>query len=294
MNTFTPIAEMTVPLLVGIAGILVLLGWGNRSVAVAWAACIFGVGAAEWTLWDEPGGLRTLGLVFILLLGMKAVVHAYYAERLSFGRYLAFALLWLGMRPRVFATQARLAWKRMLLEGSGCFIVGLGLIQIGNLWIGLAGLSLMLHFGFMAMASGGWRLLGVPANRLFRNPLKATTLPEFWSRRWNLGYVEMIAVAVFRPVRDRFGKKAGLVAAFAFSGLLHEVAISLPVHAGYGLPMLYFVIQAGLLSLEAKFEIRSRLWVLAGLLLPVGLLFHEAFLENVIEPALANLNIVGL
>jgi hypothetical protein len=268
--------------------VMVVFGWWNRRVWAAWVVCVLGVVLAEGMLFHELALLRMVGLVFVLLLGMKGIVHACGSERLTFVRYCAFALLWLGMRPLVFAVRSKLNGWRIFRDGVLCFAAGavLYFVAQGNVWLGMVALSLMLHFGLMAMGAGGWRFMGIPANRLFRNPFKARTLREFWSRRWNLGYVEMIAVAVFRPVRDRFGKRAALVAAFVFSGLLHEVAISLPVHAGYGLPTLYFVIQAGLMGLEARFGMRSVVWVLVALILPVGILFHGAFLDEVIAPML--------
>ena len=56
---------------------------------------------------------------------------------------------------------------------------------------------------------------------------------DFWSRRWNLAFSEMTALGVYRPLSGNIGRKAATVAAFLASGLLHELAISLPVLAGY-------------------------------------------------------------
>src|SRR5690606_37647104 len=97
--------------------------------------------------------------------------------------------------------------------------------------------------GLLSISAGMWRLSGVNTDHLFKTPVKAKSLTEFWSKRWNLAFSEMTSVAVFRPLKGKVGNTAALMTAFVFSGLLHELAISVPVNSGYGLPLLYFVIQ---------------------------------------------------
>ena len=86
-----------------------------------------------------------------------------------------------------------------------------------------------------------------------------------------------------RRWRPRFG-----------SGLLHELAISVPVRAGYGLPLGYFALHGVLLMVEGRLA-RSgrpidgrpwigRAWTLAWLLVPVPILFHRPFLAGVVWP----------
>src|SRR5262249_57909948 len=114
------------------------------------------------------------------------------------------------------------------------------------LLLALPGVSLVLHFGIINVLAGLWRQAGVDCRPLFRAPLLATNLGEFWGRRWNLGFSEMTAVGVYRPLLGPLGKSGATVAAFLFSGLLHELAISLPVKAGFGLPLLYFAVHGSL------------------------------------------------
>ena len=76
--------------------------------------------------------------------------------------------------------------------------------------------------------------------------------------------------------------------------MLHEVAISVPVKAGFGLPLLYFAIQAVLALMESALERAGppvgrkpwigRAWTAAALLAPLPLLFHPPFLRGVIWP----------
>ena len=158
----------------------------------------------------------------------------------------------------------------------------------------LPGLSLVLHFGLFNLLAGAWRLAGVDARPLFRAPLKAHSLTEFWGRRWNLAVAEMTALAVYRPLAGRFGTGAATFLAFLFSGLLHELAISVPVRAGYGLPLLYFALHGTLVLVERRLEQArrpiecwgwlARAWTLGWLALPLPVLFHPSFLRGVVWP----------
>src|SRR5262245_57211861 len=252
-----------------------------------------------------------LALITVLLYGMKAVatVHGRDAGEapLSPLRWLAFAALWPGMRPAEFrglgggtATGAR----RLIVRGLGWLAVGFSLVALARLaWLRtgdrtlvtlalLPGLSLVLHFGLFSLAAGVWRSLGADCRTGFRAPHRSTSLREFWSRRWNVAFSEMTAVAVHQPVSRRVGRAAGVVASFAFSGVLHELAISVPVRAGFGLPTLYFLLHGGLVVVESALAgwpvdrrpWMGRLWTVAWLVLPLPLLFHRPFLTGVLWP----------
>ena len=170
------------------------------------------------------------------------------------------------------------------------------LAHLPTLLLVLPGVSLVLHFGLFNVLAGLWRLAGVDCRPLFRAPLRATSLGEFWGRRWNLGFSEMTAVAVYRPLLGVLGKGGATVAAFLFSGLLHELAISLPVKAGFGLPLLYFALHGGLVWLERglaragcpvdRVKWLGHVWTLAWLALPLPILFHPAFRDAVLWPLL--------
>jgi D-alanyl-lipoteichoic acid acyltransferase DltB (MBOAT superfamily) len=158
----------------------------------------------------------------------------------------------------------------------------------------LVGISLLLHFGLFNVLAGMWRALGVDCRPLFRAPLLSTSLNEFWSRRWNLAFSEMTALAVYRPLSAFLGRKPALAAAFIASGLVHELAISVPVCAGYGLPMSYFLLHGLLVLFENSLERRQlpisrhpwagRLWVRFWLVVPLPILFHRPFLSGIVWP----------
>ena len=80
---------------------------------------------------------------------------------------------------------------------------------------------------------------------------------------------------------------------FLVSGVVHDVVISVPAGAGFGLPTLYFLIQ-GLGVLVERSQLGRRIGTRKGLtgrlfciivvLGPVFLLFHQPFVERVMVP----------
>jgi len=97
----------------------------------------------------------------------------------------------------------------------------------------------------------------------------------------------MMQRAVGRPIGEKFGKKWGLMAVFVVSGLLHELAITLPVQNGYGLPLLYFTGHGFLVLLENRLG-RSfgKILTLLAVGIPLGFLFPPAFQDHVIRRCL--------
>ena len=199
----------------------------------------------------------------------------------------------------------------MIRQGLQFIVLGLAFIAVAGYWdhypmfffgeMGqlilvtgflLTGLSLVLHFGLFNLLAGLWRLVGVNCRALFRAPLLSGSLSEFWSRRWNLAFSEMTAVAVYRPLNWLIGKRLAGMMAFLFSGMLHELVISVPVKAGYGLPMAYFALHALALQIEIQLERAGmpisngnwcgRLWTALWILVPLPMLFHMPFLEGVV------------
>jgi alginate O-acetyltransferase complex protein AlgI len=291
----------------------------NATRCAGWVLVVASTAAAIRLSDPEPAGLRMLALIGVLLWSMKAVVsvesQAAGQPRLSSLRWLAFATSWFGMRPALFAARGPGLPGAFRLFGMGCrrMAVGLTLITLARLtWAEppsglsedgrqilatlflLPGLCFVLHLGIFNLLAGAWRLGGIDCRPLFRSPLRSRSLTEFWGRRWNLGFSEMTALAVYRPVACRLGKGTALFAAFLFSGLVHELAISVPVRAGYGLPMLYFTLHGILMLLERWLERIGRpiqslgwpahLWTLGWLAAPLPILFHPAFLQGIVWP----------
>jgi hypothetical protein len=300
---------------------VVLLGYvcvQKKQVLLSWIILSASILAVYIIFLQAHPIIRMLTIIATTFTGMKviAVCESYKEKSLSlkFNQWVVFAIGWVGMRAQPFETfgEAPLpgAWP-MIRFGFSRIIAGLVFILAAHViillplnqhlayvlvsLILLIGLSLILHFGFLSISAGIWRLHGVNTYYLFREPAKATSLTEFWSKRWNLAFSEMTSVAIFRPLKNKTGSAAALVLAFIFSGLLHELALSVPVDSGYGLPTLYFAIQGILVLFEKALhkenkpfflenKIISRLWVFFWLVLPMPLLFHTQFIKDIVWP----------
>lgn len=163
-------------------------------------------------------------------------------------------------------------------------------------WTGLFGIILILHFGTFHILSLLWRSAGVDARPIMQAPLSATSLSDFWGRRWNLGFRQLTHRLVFSPGRARLGTPAAVLLAFLASGIIHDLVISLPARSGYGLPTGYFLLQGFGVAFERS-PVGKRLglgsglrgWLFAVVLAaaPAFLLFHPWFVHRVILPFLA-------
>jgi hypothetical protein len=151
-------------------------------------------------------------------------------------------------------------------------------------WVGMVGLIFVLHFGIFALLAVVWNACGVRVTPIMRRPVAAVSLAEFWGRRWNIAFRDLAHRFVFVPVAQRRGHKTALWASFAVSGLAHELVISVPAGAGFGLPLGYFMLQALGISLERRLRTTSWLRTHAFTALPAFLLFHPPFVERVMVP----------
>jgi alginate O-acetyltransferase complex protein AlgI len=320
MNAYRPVHAFDVVATVGLLTTVILLGYVVARVRplqlarlCAWVLVLAGVVVSERLNTHEPAGFRMLAIIGALLYGMKAVVsvevQTHGARPLSFGPWIGFAALWPGMRPGPFARRGAGSSPeatQLFLGGSARLLGGLMLVLMARLlWVFtsskllatpplLAGLSLIVHFGVFDIVAALWRWNGVDCQRLFRSPLRSTSLREFWGRRWNLAFSEMTALAIYQPLVRSAGRGPALIASFVGSGLLHELAISVPVRCGYGLPMAYFMLHGLLMTVEGRLAKASRpidrvpaigrIWTLTWLLAPLPILFHQPFLAGVVWP----------
>jgi alginate O-acetyltransferase complex protein AlgI len=252
--------------------------------------------------------------VVLLLLSLKVVtltrLRCTTGRRLSFGRVLGYLFFWPGMRPQPFLVpRAAPTTDQRCLWIHGALYVGLGAVLLWiaprylspeaplwlRAWSGMAGLGFFIHFGLCDLLTAAWRDCGVPVERLFDRPALATSLADFWGNRWNRAFSGLARDLILRPLARGAGPRWVALAVFAFSGLAHELAISVSACGGYGGPLLYFTLQGLLLQAEKRFVTRSavrrwaalgRLWTLAVVLGPLPLLFHLPFLERVVIPFL--------
>jgi D-alanyl-lipoteichoic acid acyltransferase DltB (MBOAT superfamily) len=166
-------------------------------------------------------------------------------------------------------------------------------------WVGMIGIVLVLHFGTFRLLSILHRTFGVNALPIMNAPVRATSLAEFWGERWNTAFSIPARRLILRPLARRTGLPVAGFLVFLLSGLLHELVISLPARAGFGLPTLYFTLQGIGIALERsqigrKFGLgkgfKGRLFVALFTVGPIYGLFHPAFVRTVIVPFLKVLN----
>ena len=162
-------------------------------------------------------------------------------------------------------------------------------------WLGLVGIAFCMHFGYSHVTAIVLRANGRPVTPIMNHPIRAASVSKFWGKRWNLAFRDYTHVTLFVPLARKWGAVAGSMAGFAFSGVIHELAISLPARGGYGWPLLYFLIQGFGVLFErwltksgwwTASSIANRIWAIAVVALPAPLLFHRAFVDRVVLPIL--------
>ena len=223
-------------------------------------------------------------------------------------RSLAYLLVWPGMDAGTFFNKllrGRVStgdWFR----ASARMVVGAGLFWLATSeqvlpnpllagWMGMVGAILFLHFGAFHFLALGFNTAGIAVKPVMCKPTAATSLADFWGRRWNTAFNTLVHDFVFRPLSRRAGPAWATLLVFLVSGLIHDAVISLPARGGYGTPTAYFLLQgvgvlferthAGIaLGLGRRW--RGRLFLFAVACLPLPWLFHSAFVQNVILPML--------
>ncbi len=305
---------------VGINLLVLLLGYElvkRKMVFAGWMLMIIAILAVYFIFLHDHPIIRMLSIIATTFSAMKviAATESYKTKplTLTFKQWFTFAGGWAGMRAEPFEKLGSVpvpgGWA-MVRMGITRVLAGLILIFIGHKLLLLnldkeltyilvsgcllVGLSLILHFGMLSISAGMWHFSGVNTYLLFRQPVKASSLTEFWSKRWNIAFSEMTSVAIFRPLKNKIGSAAALMLAFMFSGLLHELALSVPVNSGYGLPLLYFIIQGSvvlfeklMISRKIRFlqnKITETTWVLFWVVVPMPLLFHAEFIKHIVWP----------
>jgi hypothetical protein len=224
-------------------------------------------------------------------------------------RNLAYLFAWPGMDASEFLNADRraprpptLSWPKAILKTLFGVWLLWGLTPVVPAswflvkgWAGMTGVVFIFHFGTFDLLALGWQRLGVSAAPLMNAPILSTSLAEFWGHRWNTAFNRIAHDLVFRPLYRRMGAAAATMMTFLASGLIHDLILSVPARAGYGLPTTYFLIQgAGLLWERSRCGRRfishragrGRFFTVALTALPAFWLFHPAFIRNVILPML--------
>jgi hypothetical protein len=233
-------------------------------------------------------------------------------------RHAGYLLAWPGLNAEAFLGSRRLPQKDHPSVFEWCFaivriFVGIVLFAViaGRVavshelvagWLGMIGLILMLHFGAFHLLSCAWRSVGIDAQPLMKHPLTATSLSEFWSRRWNTAFRDFTYRFLFRPLNRWCGPRWAILVGFIFSGVVHDMVISVPAKGGYGGPTIFFGVQAiGMFAERSRTGrglglaqgMRGWLFAMIMLILPAYVLFHPPFVRNIILPFMRALGVMS-
>ena len=223
-------------------------------------------------------------------------------------RTFGYLFAWPGMDAKSFLTGQHNQQPPLSewLLATGRFLAGIALLWlaahaafttngIANAWLGMFGLTLLLHFGSFHLVALAWQHAGVPAKPLMQSPTTATSLATFWGVRWNTAFNKLVHDLAFRPLARRLGIAWATMGVFAISGVIHELAISFPARGGYGLPLGYFILQGLGVLIERSLigrilglgqGFRGWLFMFIFTAAPAYWLFHPTFVQNVILPML--------
>ena len=251
-------------------------------------------------------------MAFALYGGCKWLTYretTRHGTRSSLRRTLAYLLLWPGMDAPEFLDASKVApgprlseWifatAKMAFGGLLLWMVVRALLPVNLLlagWTGMLGIVFLLHFGLFHLLSLFWRRTGIRATPLMQCPIYATSLAEFWGKRWNTAFHDLAFRFTFKPIRPLTTPVVATLLVFVLSSLIHEIVISLPARGGYGFPTLYFLIQGiGVIAERSRFGraiglgrgARGWLFMLLITASPVCWLFHPPFINHVILPML--------
>ena len=223
---------------------------------------------------------------------------------------LLFLLAWPGMNRAEFlnrrtnrcaAASSNAPWSAMGRIALGALILWGGLPMIADLsplllgWVAMFGLICLLHFGVLDLTAWACRAYRWNARPLMLQPLRSKTIAEFWGVRWNTAFTHLARHYIYRPAARWIGSEPAMVVVFLVSGLVHDLVITVPAGGGYGLPTVYFMIQAAGMLMEKRIFTHKgrngstalhRAFTMTILTAPIGLLFPPVFVQNIILPML--------
>jgi len=293
--------------------------WYARLLAIlkGWEILVVGpvVTIALWPLTQPalPAWAYMWSLSVVTFFGCKWLTwrRANLKSEVSLTAHLAYLFAWPGMEPRGFfapqATENQAAlreWMWALLKLTGGLIVlffvcpwlsQTAIPRYGFAWCGMAAIAFVLHFGLFHLLSCYWRLQGKTAPLLMNLPICSSSVADFWGNRWNMAFRDITHRHVFGPLTRLWGPRRALLIGFFFSGLIHDLVISVPAGGGYGLPTLFFMLQAlGILisrtttgkRLGIHRGLRGWLFTLLVVVVPCPLVFHSKFASQVVLPFL--------
>lgn len=248
------------------------------------------------------------GLLFANFKWLSLIHHPKVENGVSYAP--TYLLAWIGMDPTPFQEKSQNCRNKnnpLLLRGMLNLLLGITLIHTTGLipnqhrllqgWVACVGIIFVLHFGLFKINAWLLRSRGFDVQPIMELPIATRKISEFWGGRWNKAFNQLVHPFVYTPLKRKFGPTYSLVLTFLFSGLIHELVISLPAKSGWGLPTLYFLIQAvGMIFERTKpYRQLSRplkqaftYLIIAG---PAFILFHPPFMKTVILPFIQSIGV---
>ncbi len=245
-------------------------------------------------------------VVYVVLKGLAWSLRSYRPAPLW--KHVAFLVAWPGMDVDRFLHSSR-ATVRMVTIREWIFaiakmVTGIGLIGIASHslrqrptlvagWLAMTGLAFVLHFGLFHVLSCMWRTAGCDARPIMNWPILAKNVSDFWGHRWNLAFRDLAHRTIFAPASRVFGPAGALLLGFFFSGLVHDLVISVPAGGGYGSPTIYFLLQGCAVLAERSRPLRrmaarvpgvARALAIVVVVVPLPLAFHSHFVTRVVSP----------
>lgn len=274
---------------------------------VGWLAVLLLLSDALSPVWRLVGA--TVCLLFVIKVSSYLILRARRHDySLSPVQWLLYWTVWPGVRPDLFAGAGTESEENVEPDGRK-FVVGYAYVLLGaalivtsvlspffvgvdiGSWILLFGLLAVFHMGVGRILPFGLRWMGYPVPPLFDSPLKSRGVGDFWSDRWNYPFINMNRLFITGPLSASIGIGGAALVAFVVSGALHEMAISYPSAAGWGLPFVYFIVQGLAYTAEKtvfpsleEHTILRRVWTYAVVFAPLPLLFHEPFRATFLVP----------
>ncbi len=248
-------------------------------------------------------------LVFLCFFGFKWMtfyqqqIHS--RQPIAWMRVFLYLFCWFGMDAKKFLDpDIRLDKPEpgFGLWVVGCAFTGIFLIwgiprvfpvsDYAQAWFAVAGVFYLLYFTLFQWSSLILRYAGVHAAPFMHEPFLLTSLSDFWGKRWNMAFRQLMHDFFFKTVSISHGPHLAAWLVFFMSGVFHELIFSLPAQGGWGQPMLYFMIQWFGMRMEKtkwgrrhlKRKLAGKIYAFVILILPVKLLFHDPFMYRVIIP----------
>lgn len=183
-----------------------------------------------------------------------------------------------------------------LLAGGVIWAVAVPALRLVSDWLAgwavMAGVICLLHFGIFRLMTARLRTRGWAVEPIMNAPWKSESVAEFWGSRWNVAFRDAAQRLVVSPLRRKMSAPQLLFVVFLVSGLIHDIVMSTP-SGGWGLATMYFLLQAGGQAVS-KTPLGTKLrlnhgrtgfaFTAALVLLPLPLLFHRPFSEQIMVP----------